>query len=231
MDWAAAIETNREALRRVLAMLLAMAGLHDQADNTPTLPRRLHRAILRLLRPAEAAVRRLVIVAARGIVLAARPQVHTMAGISVSGFQPSPAGGKTGTIALPLFDRLPRWRPQPVPKTSGVPRISMPGYSTPFAVAPRRLPLPNDAVDAARLGLRLGALGRVLDDLPRAARRFARWRASVISRAPARKARRLWPLRPGRAPGLPYRHTHEVHEILSVVHGLAFWALERRDTS
>jgi len=230
MDWAAAIETNREALRRVLAMLLAMAGLHDQAD-TPTLPRRLHRAVLRLLRPAEAAARRLVIVAARDIVLTCRPQVGTTTAVIVSGCQPAHAGGKAGNIALPLFDALPRWRPQPVPKASSVPRISMPGYSTPFAIAPCRLPAPDDVVDAARLVLRLGALGRVLDDLPRAARRFARWRAHVMSRAPAKKARRLWPLRPGRAPGLPSRRTHEVHEILSVVHGLAFWALERRDTS
>ena len=71
----------------------------------------------------------------------------------------------------------------------------------------------------------------LLDDLPRAARRFARWRANVMSRALSKKTRRLWPLRPGRAPGLPSRRTHEVHEILSVVHGLAFWSLERRDTS
>jgi hypothetical protein len=61
MDWNAAIEKNREALKRVLTMLVAMAGLAGGA----TLPRHLHRAVLRLLRPAEAAARRLVIVAAR----------------------------------------------------------------------------------------------------------------------------------------------------------------------
>jgi hypothetical protein len=67
MDWNAAIERNREALKRVLAMLVAMAEL---AGVRPTLPRHLHRAVLRLLRPAEAAARRLVIVAARGMVVA-----------------------------------------------------------------------------------------------------------------------------------------------------------------
>ena len=111
MDWHAAIDKNREALKRVLAMLVGMAGgavftsplrggraegagggdltepsstptrqsddylgraaclarpsdPHKGEVGRPTLPRSLHRAILRLLRPAEAAARRLVIVAA-----------------------------------------------------------------------------------------------------------------------------------------------------------------------
>ena len=71
MDWNAAIEKNREALKRILAALVAMAGL---AGGGSTLPRHLHRAVLRLLRPAESAVRRLVIVAARGLVVTLPPQ-------------------------------------------------------------------------------------------------------------------------------------------------------------
>ena len=70
MDWNAAIEKNREALKRVLAMLVAMA---EFAGGRATLPRHLHRAILRLLRPAESAARRLVIVAARGLVVTLPP--------------------------------------------------------------------------------------------------------------------------------------------------------------
>jgi hypothetical protein len=38
-------------------------------------------------------------------------------------------------------------------------------------------------------------------------------------------------MRPGRPLGFRRRSTHEVHEILKIVHGLAFWALERTDTS
>jgi hypothetical protein len=71
MDWDAAIEWNRAALLRVLAGLLAMAGL--AAGGPGTLPRHLHRAVLRRLRPAEAATRRLVIAAARGLVVALAP--------------------------------------------------------------------------------------------------------------------------------------------------------------
>ncbi len=82
MDWNLAIEKNRETLKRIVAMLVAMAGLtggpHPEvrAEGQPrrTLPRHLHRAILRLLRPAESAVRRLVIVMARGLVVS--PPAH-----------------------------------------------------------------------------------------------------------------------------------------------------------
>src|SRR5688572_1079183 len=70
MDWNAAIEKNREALKRVLAILVAMAGL---GGGETTMPRHLHRAVLGLLRPAEAAARRLIIVTARGLVVALPP--------------------------------------------------------------------------------------------------------------------------------------------------------------
>jgi hypothetical protein len=74
MDWTAAIEKHRDALKGIVAALVAMAGvaglgagLVSHGDAPATLPRHLHRAVLRLLRPAESAARRLVIVLARGL--------------------------------------------------------------------------------------------------------------------------------------------------------------------
>jgi hypothetical protein len=66
MDWNAAIEKHREALKGIVAALVAMAagaGLvsHGCGVAPATLPRHLHRAVLRLLRPAESAARRQVI--------------------------------------------------------------------------------------------------------------------------------------------------------------------------
>ncbi len=269
MDWNAAIEKNREALKRILATLVALAEL---AGGSGMLPRHLHRTLLRLLRPAESAARRLVIVAARGIVVAPPPPR--------SAWSPSPENGggsrlcrlhcfgssraKRGTaegggggiamrpLTLPLLDplRLPSRRR---PVAGGVPRISVPGFSTPLPVAPRRPPMPDDPVNAARLGLRHAALASALDDLPAHARRFARWRARGADAISAQdrnhdaagartgdsrglphrrgRPRRVWPLRPGRPPGWRRRPEHEVHEVLDAAHGLAFWALEHPDTS
>ena len=279
MDWNAAIEHHRAALTRILAMLVAMAGLRNEQTaitgqqpepvqsavgptdcpspiaDRPTLPRHLHRAVLRLLRPAEAAVRRLVIVVARGLVVTPQAPRRGTPTPPPSRFawSPSPASqgrnlgrGRPQMLALPLFDPLPRWRPRR-PVASGVPRISVPGIAAPFPVpAP---PSPLDPLDATRLALRLAALARTLDDLPVAARRFALWQARIAVPAPPRnngdaagrqaktrtRVRRIWPLRPGRPHGQrPARSrapAHPVHTVLDDVHGLALWVLEPADTS
>jgi hypothetical protein len=64
MDWPVAIEKNRSALHRVVAGLLVLAGLVEGAVITRLTPTK-YRRILQLLRPAEAAVRRLIVVAAQ----------------------------------------------------------------------------------------------------------------------------------------------------------------------
>jgi hypothetical protein len=142
-----------------------------------------------LLRPAEAAVRRLVIVAARGLVVSppAPPRSHKPKptptilrnGVGTGILMPPQAGlscPEPRSLALPLFDPLPGWGGRHRPVARGVPRISVPGYTEPFPIAAP--PSPRDPIDARRLLLRLQALGRVLDNLPAEAKRFARWQAS-----------------------------------------------------
>jgi hypothetical protein len=71
MDWERTIERNREALERILAMILSIAGMGIDRLVQPgfggrpftTLPRHRYRAVLALLRPVEAAARRLIFVA------------------------------------------------------------------------------------------------------------------------------------------------------------------------
>ncbi len=274
MDWDAAIEKNRETLKRILAMLLAMAGLDEgelrgqftffrqkggggsglaraeksklspalapALDPSLTLPRRLHRAILRLLRPAEAAVRRLIVVAARGLVVTLPPPRQKPQPKFRPGAGPvrMPARPKTRArrATLPLLDPLKPWNRRPWLAPRGVPRISVPGITEPF-----RIPAwsPKDPIDARRLDARLRALVLALDDLPGQARRFARWRArrdAALAReresGGLRRFGRFSPLKPGRPPGWRRKKpVHEVHEVLDVVHGLAQWALEPPDTS
>lgn len=248
MDWELIREGNAERLRGILAMLLAMAGL---ADSRKTLPRRLHRAILRLLRllrPAESAARRLIVVAARGLVVTlppARPHnpkpkpvapVLRSLGIAVT-MSPAEfaraeaeraaaaARLRNRRFSLPLFDPPPRsFRVRPVyTPAHAAPRISVPGYTDRHRLPPP--PSPDDPLDATRLGLRLRAVGAVLDDLPAAAMRFARWRARAAAprtaTQAARRPRRLSPLKLGRPPGWRKTSRHDVDDVLKDLHYFA----------
>jgi hypothetical protein len=233
MDWELAIEKNHEALKRILAMLVGMVGMTTGAEEhsaggqftffpqegadassealaeksklSPalTLPRHLHRFLLRLLRPAEAATRRLIIVAARGLTVTL-PKVYPR--------KPRPKkpplnrrnGYGTGLVIRP--GPLPEWIKPFVPKRS--PRLSLPlldpmkrfgvrrKYAKPGAFPQIRLlgddgpivpffrraepvpppaPTPDDPLDAASIHRRLDVLSRALDDLPKQAMRMARW--------------------------------------------------------
>ena len=271
MDWNGAIEQNRQALKRILARLFGMAGMAAGAGGALSpgggeglLRRARHLSVLRLLRPAESAARRLIIIAARGLVMKVPPprppKPKSMApvlrslGIAVvlspadiaraakAARAAAARAARPRMVSLPLFDPLQRpFRPRrPYVPAHAAPRICVPGITERRPLPPP--PSPDDLIDAVRLGRRLEALGRALDDLPAQARRFARWKArrdAALARDKVRDSGRhyrIWPLRPGRPPGSPpyrFRHrpTHEVHDILNVVHGLAFDALQRPDTS
>ena len=144
-------------------------------------------------------------------------------------------------LSFPLLDPLPRWRRrrrwQPA---AGMPSISMAGVTERPAVPAWRPPLPDDPIDAGRLGRRLTALACALDDLPGQARRFVRWKARRDRALAAGRIHRVTPLRGGRPPGgrlarydpdAPRRkNIRDVDEILAHAHALAHHAL-RPDTS
>ena len=69
-DWAKAVERNRDILIRVVAQMFVMARivpgeLPASGLLMTTLPSAVYRAVLLILRPAEAALRRLIIMAAQ----------------------------------------------------------------------------------------------------------------------------------------------------------------------
>jgi hypothetical protein len=68
MDWALAIDRNRQPLLRIVAALFGLIGL-GETGAVERVSRPLYRAVLLVLRPAEAAVRRLIVVAAHGMVI------------------------------------------------------------------------------------------------------------------------------------------------------------------
>src|SRR5690606_25875126 len=77
-------------------------------------------------------------------------------------------------VSFPMLDPLPT--PFRQRRTAGpIPRICVPGLTDRRPI-PLRVPCrSDDRIDAARLVLRLDALGRALDDLPARSRRFAHW--------------------------------------------------------
>ena len=227
MDWARAIERNSEALKGIVEALFAMLGLSG-TDIVARIPQPLHRAVLRVLRPAESAVRRLIIIAARGIV------------VKLAASRPMPKGhmigkGSTPRPSFQLFDprknfALTRRRafarnPPRIHFFGNDPRVAA-MWPAPQPVADPAPP-PDGLVNAERLSRRLQALKLALEDLPRQARRLARWR---VRRENAKAPKFKSPLRPGHPPGYRRKPIHEVDEVLIECHGLAWDAL-RPDTS
>jgi len=236
MDWALAIRRNHLALLAVVAAIVALLGGREAVAGPIT--RRLRSAALSLLTPAEAAARRLIVIAARGLAVTVRP-APSFAFAAVPG---SIGPGRTGRPpAFKLFDPAKRYtfKLEPAPP-AGVPRIRTfwGAPSAPVLLRPVEAPRsamtpvrtdPDAPVDAARLRLRLATLERALADLPRQARRLARWRArgDTANHASVRPHRAL---RIGRPPGWRARPDRDVDEVLRDCHELALDAL-RPDTS
>jgi hypothetical protein len=227
MDWARAIERNSEALKGIVEILFAMLGLAG-TDTVARIPQSLNRAVLRLLRPAESAVRRLVVIAARGLVVKLAPSRPMPAG-------PIGKGGRHSRLSFQLFDPRknfagPRRRafarvPPRIHIFGSDPRVAALWSAPQTAADPA--PPPDGLVGAARLSRRLQALKLALEDLPRQARRLARWR---VRREKAKAPKFKSPLRPGPPPGYRRKAVHEVDEVLAECHGLACDAM-KPDTS
>jgi hypothetical protein len=225
MDWDLAIKRNSKALKGIIEMLFAMLGVATVSRVPPPL----HRAVLRLLRPAESAVRRLIVIAARNVV------------VKLALSRPMPEGrkiGKSGASRPPafqLFDPPKRLKPIRVMKVRRIePRIHFFPYDPRVVAlfpAPRPVveppPPPDGLVSATRLHRRLQALKLALDDLPRQAKRLVRLQQR---RKASPWPKSTMPLRPGHPPGYRRKPIHEVDEVLVACDWLA-WEAMKPDTS
>ncbi|MEX0957074.1 MAG: hypothetical protein WDZ83_17915 [Rhizobiaceae bacterium] len=234
MDWNLAIRRNREALSRILAALFALAGLPGDgpASGSLTLPRHLHAHALRILRAAEAAIRRLIVVAARDVMVqpaGVRPDLAALR----NGRGQEPAGADGPPIlripAFPLLDPLRQFPFDPPRRASKfMPRICVVGFTEPAPLPEKPVLSPDDPVDAMGLRRRLLSSRRALANLPREARRLARWHArNRLRSGPGR----VVPLRMGRPPGGRKRPIHAVDDVLKECHALAIDAMSLPDTS
>jgi hypothetical protein len=232
-SWDAIIARNTGLLKPIVAALFVLL------DGAARLSPGVYRRILRVLRPAESAVRRLIVIAAINVV--AKPLV----------VKPGPAGpiisskGGTSHCSFKLFDPRKRFamfqQRRRVAKV--VPRFYLSSYdprvaaifaarqraATPPPAPPQ--PVSDGLVDAARITRRLQALTSALDDLPRQAKRLARWR---LRRLGASHLRTMDVMRYGKAPGYRKKKRHEIDDILDDCHAFACEAMKTRpktDTS
>jgi hypothetical protein len=235
MGWTTTIESNRQALIRIVAALFTLVGLGSEEDRVERLTRARYRVALRVLRPAESALRRLIAVAAQGIAVKAGP-VRQRPARRVAHEAPS-----TRRPAFRLFDARPylgpfrprRRRLKRLPRIAvldgpdpRVPRFL--GFRPPLQAAPPPpLPPPDDTINAQPLCRRLQAIKAALEDLPAQAQRLARWQAKPLAQ---RRPQVYSPLRPGRPPGSRKRPSHEVDHVLKDCQRLAYMAFET-DTS
>ena len=229
MDWDLAIKRNSDALKGIVDLLFVLLGLVGDV-RLDRIPYSVHRAVLRVLHPAESALRRLIVIAARGLVVKLVPS------------RPMPAGpiiskGGNSRASFKLFDRRKSFAelrqvtpPRRLPRIHFFgpdPRVAALWASYRPAVAPTPPSNPDGLVDAEPLTRRLQALKAALDNLPRQAKRLARWR---LRRENIPSMKFKTPLRPGPPPGHRKKPVHEVDEVLIECHGLARDAL-RLDTS
>jgi hypothetical protein len=221
MDWVRAVDINRVALKRIVAEIMALIGF-VAGGTVQRLPHAIYRSVERLLQPTESALRRLIVIAARGLVVKPLPKRAMPQGFAI-------ASNPTGRMAFRLFDTR---------KTFDFNQPENPLFikvetyeNNPFNLfngqAWSRSDEPAESVSAVHLSRRLAAVVHALETLPQQARRLARWQ---LRRKNLKKPKFICALRPGLPPGHQTRPKAEIDHILQECHWLA-WDSMRLDST
>jgi hypothetical protein len=234
IHWTRAVEINHIALTRILAEIFALLGLVT-GSSFDRLPQALYQSVERLLRPTESALRRLIVIAARGIVVKPVPKRPMPKGLKIArkAAGPKASGPKAaGPMSFRLFDTR---KPFDFIQSENPLFVYVKTYtSNPFNLFeqfrrqyPAQPAEQDDSVNAIPLSRRLAAVKHALETIPRQAQRMARWQAR---RKMMEKPKFTSPLRPGLPPGHRQKPKLDVDFILQECHGLAWDAL-REDSS
>ena len=204
MDWEKAIERNEIALLRIVSAMFALLLDARLPGSGLMIPRRVWRAILIVLRSAEAAVRRLIIIAARHL----KPVSVKLRGPNLpstfSAFAQNPV---PLAPAFNLFDPLKTFHFSEDEAESNTSSSNQTGFDT-------------TPVNAIPLHNRLRALRHALADLSKQAARLARFNARRDALLQAGRPTRISLMRPGLPPGWRERSRYEVDPVLSECHRL-----------
>ena len=201
-------EFHRKALMSLLAGLFVLAGLSSGGRVVPV-PRAIQLQILRLLRPAESALRRLIFALSKEL-----DAVKARVGGKPAGKIPRGTGKGGRVPPFKLFD--PRKSFPELSKGGRHPAGPGPsiyffdGRDTP-PQAEAEKPV-RDPDDAARLLRRMQAMQKALENMNREARRLLRAMAKRKTSPPGPK--RYGPIRTGWAPGYRANGRHEVDALL-----------------
>ena len=225
MDWTRAIEINRVALLRFVAELVAYLAAFE---GVLRLPKPVHRSLGLGLYKAEAAVRRLVVIAARGLVVALPPVRPMPEWLVILGH----AGQGPSRRVFPLFDARVTYRfEEPESAAQSGPRIRMFEMASPqqqfLSLFPRVVENLSSEAATRALRLRMEATSRALQNLSSEARRMARW---LVRRKAMENPKFTVPMRPGPPPGHSRHSKADIDFVLRECHALAWDAL-RVDSS
>jgi len=231
MNWDPYITYNRDILLRLIAGVFVSIGLAEGC-RVEAVTRFMRSKVLYTLRPAESALRRLIMLAAdelerNGYVVPERLERAGRGGPD----KPIPKGNGSRVPAFKLNDPR-KWfwwiGSKSKPKlTKGNPRISIAGLGQ---TAPQPEPTPpphvDDFLDATGLCNRLLSIKAALEDIPKQAKRLLRMKA----RDPGKYARK-GPIRPGWPPGWRHDGRAEIDGVLRECHRMAMRVDDPPDTS
>lgn len=215
MDWQLVINRNREELLRIIVALIASLGLADGGRLT-SLPYYLHRKALHIVRAAEAALRRLIVIAAQE--LAQRGFRARKPRVSFTNFMLLNPLSDDHVPAFTLIDPRKMFS-QDAPEVGAF----GPSYEEDSE------PVDRTPIAAASLGRRLLALKKALDNIHHQAKRLTRWYAQRDAAYAQNLPHLISPLRPGTAPGWRRRKSDKIDGVLHECHIMAAYA--RRDSS
>jgi hypothetical protein len=220
MDIAPIIQHQHTALIRIVAALMTMVGLQNEC-RADRIVDTVYRAVLRVLRPAESAVRRLVVVVAQG--MEAPPVAHPKPARTTTR-KPRTPRPYSARVSFRLIDPRMRLNLFGLKRKTGGSKARIRSVDfdprIPLFIPKSELTetVPDTTQRAEPLYRRLAAIKTALDDLPAQARRYLRWSAKPYEQ---RKPRLMSPFRPGSPPGFRKRSTHEIDEVLKDCQWLA----------
>ena len=222
MEYDYTIDRHRQPLLTIVEGLLTLIGL-TAGGSIDRVSTKIYRQVIRILRPAESALRRLIVIMAHGLKVEPPTARSARKKSAKSGKRKSK--GKRRRL-FSLFDPrlrldagLSRRKPLVQPRIIFFDDSPVPPHLQfrPDSFKPAPEPEP-EGVSATSLCRRLATIKHALENLSSEALRYARWRAkAVVQNSP--KLDKV--LRRGPPPGLRRNSTHEVHEILKDLHWLA----------